>query len=727
MSWSKSATSSLRCNGCRFVVVRSFACLPGVNLRFPHESPVALSTTTHRRQRAFLNSSARYTGRRTRNEFAEEDELAEGENGPPPPVQQEGPVPWYLEVKRQPQKFDDSHPLAERQRIPELPEEPPPILRELLEYTSVDLGLDDLSLLDLRHLDPPPALGSKLLMVIGSARSEKHLHVSADRLCRWLRNTYKLKPHAAGLLGRNELKLKLRRKARRLKLMANVGASDTSSSMDDGIRTGWVCVTVGRVEAAESDQRNTEEREGFIGFGRRTDGVNIVVQMFTEEKRADIDLEGLWGGFLRRAAKEKEKIKEESREYQESAVPASMNTLASIEGIKTSLSRLGGSSGGQLPGVSNSQSVQHIRRLHTVGIPPRPALASLPLTAMRLPAVLHLCRRSRYVINGFAEAQKETKNTAPKDKQALRLLLNELKHMPVQEAQTALGKGFHNINNTDFLRSFHKNIPRVFPDTYHFEALVELVSYAIKVRAPQYSHSHINEIILRTHAAALPVSEPMYYAAIKAYLKSYSKLISQSVKRAYLLESCFNYLEEMGTFGYNSITSEITLMFHQALSPNLSSDVTKSPAEEEILRNASMQRLRLRKFMDIFEFKPGNDSNYNELLQSYARLEDWSGFWDIWDGMARHMHPRSSDLYRTVFASMAKTGDKRQCTYALRHCVPNMPREQPSVELTAELAGHVLNCLLVAEPKVGDKNAHGTVDAEWARLFHQCQLTLGKS
>ena len=245
MSWSKSATSSLRCNGCRFAVVRSFASLSGISLRFPHESLAALSTATHWGQRAFLGFSARYASWRTGNELAEEGELVEGENGPPPPVQQEAPVPWYLEVERQPQKFNDSHPLAERQRIPELPEDPPPILRELLEHISVDLGLDDLSLLDLRYLDPPPALGSKLLMVIGSARSEKHLHVSADRLCRWLRSSYKLKPHAAGLLGRNELKLKLRRKARRSKLMANVGASDTSSSMDDGIRTGWVCVTVG--------------------------------------------------------------------------------------------------------------------------------------------------------------------------------------------------------------------------------------------------------------------------------------------------------------------------------------------------------------------------------------------------------------------------------------------------------------------------------------------------
>jgi hypothetical protein len=133
-------------------------------------------------------------------------------------------------------------------------------------------------------------------MLIGTARSEKHLHVSADRLCRWLRSTYKLRPDADGLLGRNELKLKLKRKSRRAKLMG--GAADDTK--DDGVRTGWVCVDVGVVEAPETEAEDTPASRDFVGFGRRTDGVRIVVQMLTEEKRAEIDLERLWEGILKR-------------------------------------------------------------------------------------------------------------------------------------------------------------------------------------------------------------------------------------------------------------------------------------------------------------------------------------------------------------------------------------------------------------------------------------------
>ena len=46
--------------------------------------------------------------------------------------------------------------------------------------------------------------------------------------------------------------------------------------------------------------------EGFVGFGSPSGGSRIVVQMMTEEKRGEIDLEKLWTGILRRSLTEKE-------------------------------------------------------------------------------------------------------------------------------------------------------------------------------------------------------------------------------------------------------------------------------------------------------------------------------------------------------------------------------------------------------------------------------------
>lgn len=221
-------------------------------------------------------------------------------------------IPWYLQVQQQSQseRVNPTNPLADRQTIPDLPAHPPDLLGPLLNHISRDLGLDDLTLLDLRSLDPPPALGGNLLMILGTARSEKHLHVSADKLCRWLRTSYKLRPYADGLLGRNELKLKMRRKAKRSRLLSAVGAKPTGETeIDDGIRTGWVCVNVGRVEGGELPEQveKVQRAEGVVGFGARTEGCSVVVQMLTEEKREELDLEKLWMDMLGRARREKER------------------------------------------------------------------------------------------------------------------------------------------------------------------------------------------------------------------------------------------------------------------------------------------------------------------------------------------------------------------------------------------------------------------------------------
>ena len=126
-------------------------------------------------------------------------------------------VPWYLQSQHQTTVFNkdgssEDGPMFERQRIPDLPVHPPKNLDAILKQLSVEIGLDYLSILDLRKLDPPPALGSNLIMLFGTARGEKHLNVSAERFCTWLRREYKWSPYADGLLGRNELKIKQRRK-----------------------------------------------------------------------------------------------------------------------------------------------------------------------------------------------------------------------------------------------------------------------------------------------------------------------------------------------------------------------------------------------------------------------------------------------------------------------------------------------------------------------------------
>ncbi|KAL8813789.1 MAG: hypothetical protein Q9223_006946 [Gallowayella weberi] len=215
-------------------------------------------------------------------------------------------LPWYLQAQTPRQ---DSKSLSERQRLPDLPTNPPPLLQPMLQHISIDLGLDDLSLLDLRTIDPPPALGANLIMIIGTARSEKHLHVSADRFCKWLRTAHQLTPYADGLLGRGELRLKLKRKNRRARMLNTTGVSD-SSNTDDGIRTGWVCVNIGIIEdgLAIQEREVAQRDDDYVGFGGEISGAKVVVQMLTEEKREELDLETLWTQALARHTRRKDRI-----------------------------------------------------------------------------------------------------------------------------------------------------------------------------------------------------------------------------------------------------------------------------------------------------------------------------------------------------------------------------------------------------------------------------------
>ncbi|QIW99136.1 hypothetical protein AMS68_004654 [Peltaster fructicola] len=216
-------------------------------------------------------------------------------------------VPWYLQHKSD--LSESTQPTASGQDMPEMPEHSPELLEPVIKHVLNTLGLTHLTVLDLRRMtDPPPALGANLLMIIATARSERHLHASADKLCRWLRTEYKLSPFADGLLGRNEMKIAIRRRTKKAKMMSAVGAKAADSGdIADGLRSGWICVNVGRVEGGMlPDIRQAQADRNIVGFGTAFEGSTIVVQMMTEEKREEVDMEGLWDDALRRQERNNE-------------------------------------------------------------------------------------------------------------------------------------------------------------------------------------------------------------------------------------------------------------------------------------------------------------------------------------------------------------------------------------------------------------------------------------
>ncbi|PKS09139.1 hypothetical protein jhhlp_003753 [Lomentospora prolificans] len=210
-------------------------------------------------------------------------------------------TPWYLEVE------PPSHPpVQEPAPLPPIPHDSPTLLEPLLKYVYGEMGLDDLNLLDLRAFDPPPAIGQNLLMLFGTARSERHLHVASGRLVRWLRYNYKLEAEADGLIGPGELRTKLRRMRRKAKLL---GSSTTSKpGGDDGITTGWICVNLGTIGAEVNETARFDDSGKLSGFGNSAveTGCTIVVQVMTESRRTELNLEKLWLDSLARNQRQRE-------------------------------------------------------------------------------------------------------------------------------------------------------------------------------------------------------------------------------------------------------------------------------------------------------------------------------------------------------------------------------------------------------------------------------------
>ncbi|KIX04394.1 uncharacterized protein Z518_05262 [Rhinocladiella mackenziei CBS 650.93] len=341
--------SAARCRACRFSFLDAFTSLVGISI------PAQASRPRPRLPQPRIQPCQRFSA------FSLLRQSSLRSTDEPPP---QSSIPWYLQIE-EPTPPAPISPILALQEIPPLPPNSPAILSSVLEHLSTQIGLDNLVLLDLRHLDPPPALGANLLMIIGTARSVKHLNVSADRFCRWVRKAYKLRPYADGLLGRNELKLKLRRKARKLALAQSVGNTVATRNVDDGITTGWICVNMGPVNEAAlpeaqreakisreeerqaiSDEDRAEDEEeyenpddDYVGFGSRTNSPRIVVQMFTEDKRLEMDLEGLWDVRNTRRAKRDKKANVEATEAverkklreQQDVVDAEDEAEASIE------------------------------------------------------------------------------------------------------------------------------------------------------------------------------------------------------------------------------------------------------------------------------------------------------------------------------------------------------------------------------------------------------------
>ncbi|KAI9723984.1 MAG: hypothetical protein M1812_000702 [Candelaria pacifica] len=759
------------CSACRRSILSSFTSIAGIPSHpaplfgaLGKASPTRISLKS-KQVRAFTRSSWHCFEQEKEvsgesDQASEENVIAIPEQKPMREAVGNEQLPWYLQVQT-PQLA--ASPLLARQSIPELPPNSPDLLQPLLGHISVDLGIDNLTMFDLRELDPPPALGANLLMVLGTARSEKHLHVSADRLCRWLRTSHKLSPFADGLLGRNELKLKMRRKARRTKLLSSVGASDRENS-DDGIRTGWICVNVGRLENQTAVAEDLGKRDGIVGFGSHTGGVRVVVQMLTEGKRNEIDLEGLWGGMLERKSRREAKEDGLPHELSDSAAPD-----LSSQDLERQVSTLASAKLTRFLPVSNTVQPSQRRAFHSVVCKDFSATAHFSADdydESQLPSVeprIQYAHESNpqqdfstMISSNNPDGEKVAhQRLADSEKSrsqgdfanagkalTLRALLNHLKSLPREDAREILGQNSRDVVSTSFLASFHDAFPS-YPSSAHWECKIEMYCHAVELGHPGYPKSSLLQLVRKVQTSAVDISEQTLQLVFETILggkDAASSVLERQLSEPDLDEAMY-VLESMSSRGYNVVTEDIFLLLFEAvysarrIAHNRETPVSeavlesewedRSPAIKKNKRKIRKAQMRLRDTMEAFKVYFTKEDSYIRILRLYAIQGDWNEFWDTWNDIARRLQPHSEALYEVMFRMTAYTGNQKKCIHVLRAWIPEMEREQPPVSLQGRVAVAVQECLLVADPWVAEEaGSESTVDGEWVKIWKTCEKAL---
>ena len=727
------ALRSTGCASCRLNLLRNFTAIARLPPRTPRLSarlslPVSaprirFSSTTHDSEHIPELPTRAVNG----EEFEEDvgEELADEDTGGADRSEVSA-VPWYLEVNA-PQR--PPQPLSERQQIPELPESPPPILQPLLQQTSVDLGLDSLTLLDLRKLDPPPALGANLIMVLGTARSEKHLHVSADRLCRWLRSTYKLRPDADGLLGRNELKLKLKRKAKRTKLLGK----STADNDDDGVRTGWVCVDVGVVNGAEGSLSSVAEPECFVGFGRRTDGVRIVVQMMTEEKREEMDLEKLWRGILKRGVPVEVEALDEAISNSEPSVTTeyaltngSVRRLGNAFSIRSQSRRF----------HNSARYLSEEARASDPGEEPAPDGSAATINTRKNPTLKEVQQFVALSI-GLGEYEKAGKYLLERQKDIpelqeegwRQLLLRQLRHylenVPHEQALLNLGEGSSDRDSTAFLKCFYQSVSPSLSMS-EGDMLIWLHCYARQLGHPNYSFKDLIGLFMELQMSGVAISTEAYVDLLRNILQPVKVEETYHGPPRHKAEDALKILQTMYNQGHDILSEDVFVMLQEATAPlpgfyesdsiyTSSSDTFELPS----VKMSAIQR-RIHVLMRSLDMPTFRAESRLRLLDLYSRQNNWVEFWDVWRLALRQGQPQTAPLYAFMFKRIAETKHQKACIKVLRSWIPDVEREVPAVALRGEVAVAIKACLLVADPFVERDVRDPKAKGEWITMWRKC-------
>ncbi|KAI1503885.1 hypothetical protein F5X99DRAFT_79185 [Biscogniauxia marginata] len=567
-----------------------------------------------------------------------------------------GDVPWYLQVE--PPRHVAS---MEPPPLPQIPSGSPPIVGSLLEYASDEMGLSELSLLDLRQLNPPPALGPNLFMIFGTARSERHLNVSAGRLLRWLRVKHRVSADADGLLGPNERKRKLRRKARRAKLLGTMGTDEA----DDGMKTGWICVNLGTVGSGGAESAVLADDGRVAGFGVSHTGFTVVVQIMTESRRAEMGLETLWEQSLLRSSKREAKADAKAEAKAEAEVEA--EKLKSLHPLEKAI-MLSSNSRSQNGGSSRAPS-QHQARFYST----QRALvhnASGPDPLFQAPSRGELGNTLLY--DGHQKQRLL---------EFLRAYLNQLT-TPL-ETQQALGESSSRQGPTPFLRLLELATRSLPPHrTWEYRLSIQTRARELGHGGPIESLEDIRLLIKEMRIYGIQATREQYLQLLSCIYSPSSIHLRERSKLAVEL------LETMHQRGQSIIANDIIVTIIEAMAratPSADGETT------ELINR--LEKLTIQAKLPCLD-----EPLLMRLMDVHVHRRDWGRLWNIWRMPPRYLRSRSAALYAHMYQLAASTRSAAVCAVILRRCFHEMLSEDPPIQLTGDVFHWMMQCVRVADP-----------------------------
>lgn len=564
-------------------------------------------------------------------------------------------VPWYLEVEA------PKHPtlVVEAPPLPDVPEGAPKVTTPLVKFTSEALGLDDLKILDLRKLDPPPALGPNLIMIFGTARSERHLHVCADRMVRWFKKQG-IQANADGLLGRNELRTKEKRLARKMKRMGS--GYSRNEDEDDGISTQWVCVNAGTVGGPEAGVEHviTSEDGKVMGFGVPQTGSTIVVQMFLAARREELNLEGYWSNKL--LTPEERRAKNEAKKL---ADP--FNIIKPADTNRT-------------PGAVRYFSTSARRPQNVTDHRPDPLAEMASLFSS------HKFAPSPGIIDRLQDILRW-------DVDQKMSLLNKMQDLPVPSAGVAEARAAHGketdlkeaTSPAEFVQLYTLAMENL-PPAQKWEYQLWLAKTGRTKQWPGFDLGAASSLVQQMKSQGLEPTSEQYVDLFKAIY--YGRETENG---------------DVGREQSQLAMQVIDTMFERGLDV-LSNDVLVSLLETLTLSRAKgteVTRLKnnLEFIMTEAKLPYMGEGLLIKLLNAHARVKDWDKFWEVWRIPPRFEVARSEALYFYMWRRLAETRDKAQCIRAVRNCFHEMVNEQPPVAPVGRVRDALISCIVVADRK----------------------------